>query len=99
MAPQGAMDQMGHVLDRIIYAYAEVDKENIIFAGKDDAEDNSWRCAQRKGKSGILPMCSHKKKVNTLRSSSQRRCKWGGLNLRTTVVQCEKLATMWLRNI
>ena len=30
-APQGTMDQMGHVLDQIIYAFTEAEEDDIIF--------------------------------------------------------------------
>ena len=30
-APWGAMDQMGHVLDQIIYAFTEADEDNVFF--------------------------------------------------------------------
>ena len=43
-APQGAMDQMGHMLDRIIYAYAEAEEDEIIFTAKEDVKDILWRC-------------------------------------------------------
>ena len=48
-APQGAMDQMGHVLDHIICMYAEAEEEDIIFAGKTDAKDGFWRCIAVEG--------------------------------------------------
>ena len=38
-APQGAMDQMGHVLYLVIYAYAEAEEEDIFAAGKTDMKD------------------------------------------------------------
>ena len=43
------MDQMGHVLNRIIYAYAEVEEEDIIFTGKMDVKDGFWRCVAAEG--------------------------------------------------
>ena len=48
-APQGAMDQMGHVLDRIIYAFAEAEEDDIIFQGKTDVKDGFWRCVAEDG--------------------------------------------------
>ena len=38
-ALQGAMDQMGHVLYLVIYAYAEAEEEDIFAAGKTDMKD------------------------------------------------------------
>ena len=50
---QGAMDQMGHVLDCIIYAYAyaeaEEEEDNIMFAGRMDVKDYFWRCVVAEG--------------------------------------------------
>ena len=43
------MDQMGHVLDCIIYAFAEADEDDIIFQGKTDIKDGFWRCAAKDG--------------------------------------------------
>ena len=63
-APQGAMDQMGHVLDHIIYAYTEAEKESMIFAGKTDVKDGFGGALRQKVKNGILHTCSHKKKGN-----------------------------------
>jgi hypothetical protein len=36
MAPQGALDQLGHVLSRIIYAFAEAKEDAKIFMAKWD---------------------------------------------------------------
>ena len=38
-APHGAMYQMGNALDRIIYAYAETEEDELIFAAKEDVKD------------------------------------------------------------
>ena len=38
-APQGAMDQMGHVLDQIIYVFAEAEEDKVVFQGKTDVKD------------------------------------------------------------
>ena len=48
-APQGAMDQTGHVLDYIIYACTEAEEDGIIFAGKIDVKDGFWRCVVAEG--------------------------------------------------
>ena len=42
-APHGAIDQMGHVLHRIIHAFAEVEKDSKIFMAKWDIKDGFWR--------------------------------------------------------
>ena len=54
-APQGEMDQMGHMLDRIIYAYAEAEEEDIISAGKEDVNYDFLRCVALEGQD---PLCS-----------------------------------------
>ena len=48
-APQGAMDQMDHVLDHIIYALAEAEEDDIIYQGKTDVKDGFWRCVATEG--------------------------------------------------
>jgi hypothetical protein len=42
-APQGAIDQMGHVLSRIIHAFAEAGDDSKIFLAKWDIKDGFWR--------------------------------------------------------
>jgi hypothetical protein len=42
-APAAAIDQMGHALNRIIHAFAEVDKDAKIFMAKFDIKDGFWR--------------------------------------------------------
>jgi hypothetical protein len=42
-APQGAIDQMGHVLSRIIHAFAEAKEDSKIFLAKWDIKDGFWR--------------------------------------------------------
>ena len=49
-AQQGAMDQMGHVLDRSIHTYAKADDDKVIFAVKEDTKDSFWRCAAEERK-------------------------------------------------
>ena len=48
-SPQGEMDQMGHVLDLIIYTYAEARKDEVIFTAKTDVKDGFWRCITEEG--------------------------------------------------
>ena len=49
IAPERARDKMGHMLGCIIYAYAEAEEEDIIFAGKMDGKDGFWRCVVAEG--------------------------------------------------
>ena len=42
-APKGAIDQIGHVLPRIIHAFAAVEDEAKIFMAKWDIKDGFWR--------------------------------------------------------
>ena len=48
LAPQGALDQLGHALSRIIHAFAEADDDDKIFMAKWDIKDGFWRmdCAE-----------------------------------------------------
>jgi len=43
MAPQGAIDQIGHVLPRIIHAFAAAGDTDTIFMAKWDIKDGFWR--------------------------------------------------------
>ena len=47
-APRGAIDQMGHTLQRIIHAFAQADPDAKIFMAKWDIKDGFWRldCAE-----------------------------------------------------
>ena len=42
-APAGAIDQMGHALQRIIHAFAEAEEDAKIFMAKFDIKDGFWR--------------------------------------------------------
>ena len=42
-APQGAIDQIGHVLPRIIHAFASVSDSDVVFMAKWDIKDGFWR--------------------------------------------------------
>ena len=48
LAPQGALDQLGHALSRIIHAFAEAEDDAKIFMAKWDIKDGFWRmdCAE-----------------------------------------------------
>ena len=48
-APKGSMDQMGHALQHIIYAYATAAEDDIIFATKQDIKDGFWRLVAEEG--------------------------------------------------
>ena len=48
-APDGAIDQIGHSLKRIIHAFAEVDDEAVIFMAKWDIKDGFWRLQCKEG--------------------------------------------------
>lgn len=48
-APAGAIDQMGHALQRIIHAFAEADKDEKIFMAKFDIKDGFWRLDCQEG--------------------------------------------------
>ena len=47
--PQGAMCQMDHLLNHIIYAYAEAEEDEILFTAKEDVKDGFWRCVAKGG--------------------------------------------------
>ncbi len=42
MAPQGALDQLGHALSRIIHAFAKAEEGDKIFMAKWDIKDGFW---------------------------------------------------------
>ena len=50
-ALKGAIDQMGHALMRLIYAFAQADKDAKIFMAKWDIKDRFWRldCEEGQG--------------------------------------------------
>ena len=41
-APQGALDQLGHALSRIIHAFAKAEEGDKIFMAKWDIKDGFW---------------------------------------------------------
>jgi len=49
LAPQGAIDQIGETLSRIIYAFAETDDDAKIFMAKWDIKDGFWRMDGEEG--------------------------------------------------
>ena len=48
LAPQGALDQSGHALSRIVHAFAKAEDDVKIFMAKWDIKDGFWRmdCAE-----------------------------------------------------
>ena len=48
-APQGACDQIGHALKRLIHAFAEADEDAKIFMAKWDIKDGFWRLNCQEG--------------------------------------------------
>ena len=48
-APTWACDQMGHVLQRVIHAFAQADEAAKIFEVKWDIKNGFWRMNCRKG--------------------------------------------------
>jgi hypothetical protein len=50
LAPQGALDQLGHALSCIIHAFAEAEEGDKIFMAKWDIKNGFWRmdCAEGK---------------------------------------------------
>ncbi len=48
-APQGAIDQIGHSLKRIIHAFSEADDDQKIFMAKWDVKDGFWRLQCQEG--------------------------------------------------
>ena len=48
-APQGAIDQIGHALKRIIHAFAGAGEDEKIFMAKWDIKDGFWRLQCREG--------------------------------------------------
>ena len=48
-APAGAIDQLGHSLERIIHAFAEAPDDAKIFMAKFDIKDGFWRLNARQG--------------------------------------------------
>jgi hypothetical protein len=58
-APAGAIDQMGHVLSRLIHAMADAGPEDKVFMAKFDIKDGFWRLNCKTGEewkfSYVLP--------------------------------------------
>ncbi len=48
-APRGAIDQIGHSLQRIIHAFADANEDDKIFMAKWDIKDGFWRLDCQKG--------------------------------------------------
>jgi len=48
-APKGAIDQLVHILTRIIHAFAEAEEDARIFMAKWDIKDGFWRLGMEEG--------------------------------------------------
>ena len=48
-APEGAIDQIGHSLKRIIHAFADTEDDAVIFMAKWDIKDGFWRLQCKEG--------------------------------------------------
>ena len=48
-APKGAIDQLGHSLQRIIHAFAQADEKDKVFMAKWDIKDGFWRLDCQEG--------------------------------------------------
>lgn len=46
---QGAIDQIGHSLKRLIYAFAETGEDEKVFMAKKDIKDGFWRLDCQEG--------------------------------------------------
>jgi hypothetical protein len=64
MAPSGAINQLGHSLQRIIHAFAEAKKNDKIFMAKWNIKDGSGNLMPKPGTNGILHMCCHRHQEN-----------------------------------
>jgi hypothetical protein len=49
MAPSGAINQLGHSLQRVIHAFAQADKNNKILMAKWDIKDGFWHLDAKTG--------------------------------------------------
>jgi hypothetical protein len=49
LAPQGALDQLGLALSKIIHAFAKAEDNIKIFMAKWDIKDGFWRMDYKKG--------------------------------------------------
>ena len=61
------MEQMGHVLDRIIYVFAEAEDDEIIFQRKTDVKDGFWRCVAKEGQEWNFAYVLPQKEGETVR--------------------------------
>jgi hypothetical protein len=63
-APGGAINQLGHALQRVIHAFAEATDDDKIFMAKWDIKDGFWRLDANTGDKWNLPMCCHNHREN-----------------------------------
>jgi hypothetical protein len=91
-APAGAIDQMGHELDRVIHAFAEADMRMQKFSWTSKTLRivfGVWTANLMK--SGILLMCCRRNLTNLYNWWYLSRCRWGGSNLHHISVRHRKL--------
>jgi hypothetical protein len=55
LAPQGAIDQMGHSLSRMIHAFASTVPDEKVFMAKWDIKDGFWRLDCKEGEEWNFP--------------------------------------------
>jgi hypothetical protein len=79
-APAGAIDQLGHTLQRVIHAMAEADLrgDEKVFMAKYDIKDGFWRLNCQKARNGIFPTSCHRRKACQCSWWYQHLCKWAG---------------------
>ncbi len=75
LAPQGALDQLGHTLSRIIHAFVKAKEDAKIFMAKWDIKDGFWQmdCEAGEGYNYVylLPQAVHKPIVLVVPTSLQ----------------------------
>jgi hypothetical protein len=63
-APSGAINQLGHLLQWVIHAFAGADESDKIFMAKWDIKDGFWRLDAKTNDEWILPMSCHNHQGN-----------------------------------
>jgi hypothetical protein len=56
LAPQGTINQLGHLLKRIIHAFSKVEDDVVVLMAKWDIHDGYGVSIAAKGRSGISAM-------------------------------------------
>jgi hypothetical protein len=78
MAPSGAINQLGHSLQRIIHAFAEADKNDKILMAKWDIKDGFWRLNAQAGHKWNFAYVLPQAPGESIKLWSHYHCKWGG---------------------